>query len=451
MKRNIHKIIEYCQHNPDLVLLQALVLSLPFERIPSVDVLSISLRPSLLFGLLLIIRVLWRLRTERLRHNLPRGVSLLGLLFIWICLLIPASMNQSRALQVVVFTGFTILVSVSVALTWISLKGAGRKLTIRSLYFTAIVTCIFGAFQYFGNFVGLPWYITGLSDRYSWAVFGFARIQSTGLEPLYFASFLLLPLLVFISEKIYQVKIFRYDTVILALFAFVLTLTLSRGAIYGFVVAVLGLAVLGLVYQRKKFRKNIKWAVLPLILGFSLAIISIQIFNRPSLEPTLTEGKQAANAYVNHLTSTGLEGGGDDRAKFRRIALHASTENPARFLLGYGPGQFGPYMQATQKSEGWAIVNNLPLELLFETGVIGLSIFVIFMGWLLWRSWQLLRKCDAATFGLIGGLVAYFLSQLVQYQTFSTLYVVHIWVAIGLTVGVVTSGYTSLIQQKKNT
>lgn len=441
MKNKIHSFIQYCRHNPNLVLLQALVLSLPFERIPSVDVFSISLRPSLFFGLLLIIRVLWRLRTEKLWRTLPRGASLLGLFLIWICLLIPASINRFRALQVVVFTVFTILICVSVALTWIKLKGDDRKLTIRSLYFTAIVTCIFGAFQYFGNFIGLPWYVTGLSDRYSWTVFGFARIQSTGLEPLYFASFLLLPLLLFISEKIYQVKIFRYDTAVIGLFAFVLTLTLSRGAIYGFVVAVLGLAILGLLYQRKHFGKNIKLAVLPLVLGFGLAILSIQVFNRPPLEPTFTEGKQAANAYVNHLTDTGLDGGGDDRAKFRRIALRASTKDPVKFLFGYGPGQFGPYMQVTQKSEGWAIVNNLPLELLFETGVIGLGIFVAFMSWLLWRAWRVLRSCDVITFGLAGGLVAYFLSQLVQYQTFSTLYVVHIWVAVGMMMGVVTSGY----------
>ncbi len=430
------RFITYCRQQPDALLLQALAFSLPFERLPSLNAFGISLRFSLLFGGLLILRVAWRLLRGERPQKLSFGHFTLGLFMLWQLLLIPGAVNLHRAFQVLVFTGFTMVTGVAAMYTWSGLKAAGQQRVIRTLYAAAIVVALFGIYQYLGDFFRVPTSWTGLAARYSGDVFGFARIQSTALEPLYYASFLLLPTLLFISQTLFVKSPSRWTIPVIALFVTSLALTLSRGAIFGFLGALVLAAVLAYRYRTKLQPSAVRKVALGLGVGLIIALAAIQIFHR-STATSVTEGKEATVAYVDQLTTTGTEGSGDDRARFRREAWALSTSNSATFLFGIGPGQFGPYFQNNQSTGEWAIVNNLPLEILLETGFIGLLILCSFFSWLVWGGWRSLESAPALRFWLTAGFLAYFLSQAIQYQTFSTLYIVHIWLAIGIFWGVV--------------
>jgi O-antigen ligase len=110
-----------------------------------------------------------------------------------------------------------------------------------------------------------------------------------------------------------------------------------------------------------------------------------------------------------------------------------------------GPGQFGPYIQNNNKTaDGWAIVNNLTLELLVETGLVGFLLIVANFLSLVVIGYKKVsaNKKDLLSSAVTIGLIAYLSTQAIQYQGFSTLYVVHIWVVAGLLMGVALGNLT---------
>ena len=96
--------------------------------------------------------------------------------------------------------------------------------------------------------------------------------------------------------------------------------------------------------------------------------------------------------------------------------------------IGVGFGGYGPFVSPLPFSKpdaGWPIVNNETIELLAETGVVGLTAFVVFLAAVFWSARG--RK-DAVTVACVAAL----LGMLAQYQTFSTLYIMHVWFTVGL-------------------
>ncbi len=104
--------------------------------------------------------------------------------------------------------------------------------------------------------------------------------------------------------------------------------------------------------------------------------------------------------------------------------------------VGIGPGGFGPYASfhpLITPSEGYKIVNNEYIELLAETGILGLCCYILIVLFILIRSlkaWRVGKDSFLKT--LLVALNIAFLGILVQYNTFSILYIMHIWVTIGL-------------------
>ena len=79
------------------------------------------------------------------------------------------------------------------------------------------------------------------------------------------------------------------------------------------------------------------------------------------------------------------------------------------------------------------IVNNEYLELLVETGVLGLVCFGAVVLVVLWQARVAASKMDSAFVqAVVYGLMAALVATLVQYNTFSVLYIMHIWLLIGL-------------------
>ncbi|GAH74752.1 unnamed protein product, partial [marine sediment metagenome] len=83
------------------------------------------------------------------------------------------------------------------------------------------------------------------------------------------------------------------------------------------------------------------------------------------------------------------------------------------------------------------IVNNEYLEILAESGILGLALFALIIIILIIRNIKAIIKAqDKFIKAILVGLLAAFIGILVQYNTFSILYVMHIWFTIGLMIAV---------------
>lgn len=433
-----HDFVRKFKSSPDKYLIALLVFLLPFERIPSFELFGVTWRASLFVAVVIIIRAVTRLVKSQRKPTLNLSIILALSFIVWLAVTIPAAINFKRAISVSIFDSFAILTALSVAYLF---KSDYLKLIIKALLFSASIVILFGFFQYFGNLLRLPEAITGLRSAYSWEVFGFPRIQSTALEPLYLASYLLLPLSVIIALLISRQQIVMMSrSKLLALSLFIsatIFMTVSRGGTLGLIVMSALLIISSLLLKLTNWQNILK--VLGTICGgLLLALLLINYVNKSPINLKTTKGKTGVKAYTSQIAKTGLEGGGDDRTKFRRLSIEIWKSSPQTMLVGIGPGQFGPVIQENKFDPvtGWAIVNNLVLEILLETGLIGLSIFSLFIISIFIAAIRfIIREHDELT-KLIGlALLTYLIATFVQYMTFSTLYIIHIWVAIGLLMG----------------
>ncbi len=434
----VTKLYSKIKKDPDKSLLVLLVFALPFERFPSVEVFGVSIRASVIVAAVIIVRALYMLFTKKVKLNLALQEKILVFFIIWIALLIPEAINLKRAFSVVVFNVFTILTALSVSVLF---KKSYIKALLTSLFASAVIVSLFGLLQYPADLLGLSPKITGLLERYRTPVFGFPRIQALSLEPLYFASYLTLPISAVISlllldaKKMFSSKLLWW---LLLLFTTALALTLSRGGVLALAVIVIGVLLASVLLKKfsvKKFGK----VIAAIAIGFVLAYLTVNFINESTLK--LGWGKeQKGGTYVAQVQNTGLDGGGDERATSRKRALLILSDNKSAWVVGVGPGQFGPYIQNNIPKEddgGWLIVNNLTLELLVETGLVGLlaiiSFFVV-LGYKLWIKTSKSKDNEEVVFMVI--ILAFLLAEAAQYQTFSTLYIIQIWAVAGFGLGI---------------
>jgi O-antigen ligase len=104
-------------------------------------------------------------------------------------------------------------------------------------------------------------------------------------------------------------------------------------------------------------------------------------------------------------------------------------------ILGNGPGSFGEQapLKHWEVRQNWKIVNNIYLELLAETGILGFGAMVLFFILLLWFLYKSYRKTgDKLLKILFQGFFLVILGILIQYNTFSIIYLPYVWVIIGV-------------------
>lgn len=424
--------------DPDKYLLVLLVFLLPFERIPSVDIASVSVRPSLVLAGIIIVRAVYLLSRKRIKLQLLTPQKILIIFLVWLVLLIPEAINIKRSIAVVVFNGFTIATAFSVGLLF---KKQYIKPLLTSLFASAIFVCVIGLLQYPADLLGVAAKYTGLLERYRTEVFGFPRIQSTALEPLYFASYLMLPIsaaLVLLLRKTQNIyKKTKWLWGLLLLFSFTVFMTVSRGGAFGLIAAFV-FAVIVLGWLQLTSWKKIGLTLVVLVAGFVLTFATISVLNKTTLKLGLDKGKNTGGQFTSHLQDTGTESNGDERSVSRQKAINILKMNHIAVVIGIGPGQYGPYIQnnVPMPEGGWQIVNNLTLELLVETGVVGLCTILAFFTVLAWKLLVVHKNTkdkNVQVFALI--IVTFLVAEAVQYQSFSTLYIMQIWVATGLGLG----------------
>jgi O-antigen ligase len=406
-------------------LLYFILAALPLERIPSLDLNSpihATIRLSQVAGLLLVLinfPLLWQKKGQLVKQP---WVYLLA--FSFIALASAAISNHHlRSVSVWFFITFEF------ALAWtITLVAERNKFKTYALIIisSAVAVCIFGLYQFFGDLFGLSPSLTGLRDLYTSAVYGFPRIQSTGLEPLYFDDFLLIPIALLIAMISFRSS--RKPWLALIFISTVLLANVSRGA----TIALIGMAIVVITWLGAKKAWRSAGIVAGLLVAAGLLAMVLVAVGSHIATNRNANTNDALKNFKNHATDISSGESAEGRTITRHLALTATKEDP---FLGVGPGNFGFYAhEKLPKKFGnnSAIVNNEPLEILSETGALGLAAFLSFVVSLLWLIWKRWKSLDMPTQWFAGGLVLALIGIAAQYQTFSTLYITHIWVAMGL-------------------
>lgn len=393
---------------------------LPFERIGSFSVGGANVRPSQVALLLLIPAAARSLihSKEKIRWQ-PEWFWLIVFLGFNVLSLLNAE-NLPRSLFVLGFTVFTASLAFILPL---ALKTPEDFSRVRAaVLISAAAVGAFGLWQFIGDMFGAPAALTGLRPHYTKAILGFTRVQSTAAEPLYFADYLLLPMGLALSWVLSGVQKYRKPLLALLGLLFVnLILTASRGGYAGFIA--MGAAVIWMHRRRlPAFKKILPLALAAVVLAITV-IAAIGRFAVTTPEPL-------SASFIRHVVTVTDGAAFVERSETIGKALGAFARHP---WIGVGVGGYGPFFAtyATIKPEaGWAIVNNEPLELLAEVGILGLAAFIMFIATVLRAG---ARQADDANLESIRiGALAALIGMLVHYQTFSTLYIMHVWFTIGL-------------------
>jgi O-antigen ligase len=398
-------------------LANALLFLLPYEHIPSMEVFGITVRLSSLVIIIFVLGVLPRLIASK--KIFPLSVIDKSIIVFYVACLLSIFVAQDigRALIVAELLGFVLMGYILVTRAY--RQSFDYKKISSFLLAAAVTTAIFGLFQFFGDVFGLSQHVTGLLDRYTKIVFGFPRIQSVGMEPLYYANFLLLPIFV-LAARILSGKQSpnKWNLAMLTVILWVFVLTLSRGGFIGFFV---GLAVIIVGMIREKAR----WSAAGYFIAVVLAALALSYASI-----RFASGMQGIKNFSSHAALA--EGAQESSSASPRIerykeALRLFTEHP---ILGIGLGNYGVVNKfGRQPDGGYDIVNNQYLESLAETGIVGFGALVSVALLLivnLWRHGFVHHDMTALV------LLATLFGIGVQYNFFSTIYILYIWVVIAL-------------------
>ncbi len=399
---------------------------LPFERIGALEIGQMTIRLSQI--LLIVTTLVWFFITIWKReYFLVKNPLLipLGIFLVINIISLSVAINLNRSLVVLAFIVFTMSLAFIVPNLIKSKKQVRQIVTVLLIGFGLVAG--FGLWQFLGDMSGLPTSLTGLRDLYTKDVLGFTRVQSTAYEPLYFANYLLLPIAVLLALYLSGHKAIESSWLVLLLGLGLvnLILTVSRG---GYLAVVFTLLFVALFYMRNILKPyNI---VIFLIAAAVVGWVVIKALGVGGEVFTLEK-------FQEHVGGIFYGASYDERVETIDRAVQAWREHP---VLGIGVGSFGPYTAVHPSyvpKDGWKIVNNEYIEILSETGLAGLFFFILFVVWLLGRSLQAIKKArDEYLKAVMIGLSAALVGILVQYLTFSTLYIMHIWFLVGLMIAV---------------
>lgn len=439
-------------------LLGLLLFLLPFELYPRVSLHGVAIRLSQVVGVLLIlfcVPILYEKRREWL-HS-PWVPLVLFVLVSAISSIF--AISKTKGIMVTSFYAFDFILAYVVAQTFDIKKS---QLFQKIIYAAGLCVVVFCVWQFVGDTLGISNTFTLLNIRYTKLVFGFARVQGFSLEPLYLANYLFIPTSLALVSYVFTRK--KWMAVLASLFLLIIWLTVARGAYVGMLAVLVGTA--GLAIYLKKWRQ-LAVIILVTILSFACAFLAIRLsgnFARQlptntsiptNLQTTIPQQGIDANGnttrLIEHTTDFSSETSVQDRKQSWLTALKLATAKP---LLGVGPGNFGRYVVQAYPTifvDINQIANNETFELLAEVGVVGFALIATFCVLLLWRAarYRVKQNTEATNiwfFATAFMLVAF----VIQWQTFSTLYVTHIWVIIGVYLGVVQTAHLGVIKWGKH-
>lgn len=420
---------------------RVIVLTLPFERIPSLSVGGSTLRFSqlaTLVGFYFLAILLVRQDSETLRIRLG---NLTWFLLGFLVLGIPsyfAVIDYARFY--VTFAG----VLFAFGACWFVAHFAKNISTLLSELVLVLFGCgLFAIYQVGADLVGVPLSLTFLSVEYSKEVFGIARAQGTALEPLYFAGMMFLPLMYGLFHILAEAKpspvvlpffekparwFLNRPLLVFGFFAGILFLTYSKAAL---ALAGLGVGVVLLQALRRFSLKKI-WARFWPFTATGIGLVwAVFLY----VERARSVGGELWTNLVDTLLGTSPSS--TERLLYLQTGLDFLRKTP---LLGIGSGQFGVVARAYLQARGlglsrtqYLIVNNVYVEVWLEFGLFSALVFYALLGFLLWRG---LRRFWAYRFDRVPGpeliLTLTLCLYAGQWLTFSPIFIMPIFILLGL-------------------
>ncbi len=417
---------------------RVLILSLPFERIPSVQVAGANLRLStiLVWISLYLITILYLKKdAELLRTKLSKPFALL-FLFILVSLPSVIFIQDWKRFLITEFATITVFLGFFLVATFTT----DYRSRIKELLYVFIGVIIFGFYQFFGDLIGIPPILTGLREQYTKIVFGIPRIQATAIEPLYYAGMLFLPIYFSIISLVSKhtnlfsnvsKKYIRYSLKITISIALLISffLTISKSAIAILVVLLPFFIFLFLILFGSKTIQTIKQLGY-VIITIIMVSISFLVYN-PTVQTIVT-------GIASNIVSTivGESSSSDEREYF----LYAAQEILERIpITGIGSGQYGVearyYLPFLGDEESFLIVNNVYLEIWVEHGILALFTFLTFLLSILYPAIISLiknRKNLNTHHEYVLILLFTTISYLLQWLTFSPIFIMPIFIILGL-------------------
>ena len=298
-------------------------------------------------------------------------------------------------------------------------------LLIRILFWSAMIVSLFGLVQFLGDLWDCP-IPDGLASTYTKAILDSAS-PIHDVRTALFCKLPLIPLSLAATIFLSQSRPSHRHRILLlfVLGGLSLILTVSRGGYLAFAVSMI---VISLWYARQFFSPKI-WLTGTILASVIIAAAAIFLFS-----------SQATQEFLFHASN--LFGGASylERVDTFAAAWRTIVQHP---IFGIGMGNFGPWFAPhplLSPETGWAIVNNEYIEVWAEMGIVGLASFMGFIAALIIPSIQAIHRATPYRYegAIMIGLFAAFMGTLVQYLTFSGLFIMHIWFLIGLMVAMHT-------------
>lgn len=287
------------------------------------------------------------------------------------------------------------------------------KNILKAIIFSAFIISVDGIFQYFFNIDYLRWH----------KLFGGVRVTASFGDPNDFAAWIIIifPLMLILSllkvhdafKSRISVSFIRLTTILLLVSFF---LTLSKGAWLSLTISLF----LIFLFIRKRA------AIIGLILIF---VIFVYLFAFTSIQPLQ------------------YQGGFFDRLNHWQIAFQIFKRFP---IFGAGANTYiendAIYMKNDIKSASY--VHNCYLQIMAETGFLGLMAFILIIASLFRITYAALRQVNRQNrillLGLFGGVLATFFHSFVDTNLYSLQISLFFWAFLGIYIG-----YLDYVQKKE--
>lgn len=441
---------------------------LPFSYVPTLTLgrhASMNVDISLIYIVLIVVTIGITLLTPIARYRKTWRTTPLPIRLLLACLATYGiytiasgavlSPNPTRGIVTASYLGL-ILVIVSHMYTYRDILTQYKATILRAVAASLGVAILFGYWQIIGETFGVSTAWTQLPAAYQAGVFGYARPTGLSWEPQFFGS-LLVPAVLYLgyAALVRNRRWWWYGGFVLCLT--ITLLTLSRGAIYSLAIGGVVLLVLAVVTQRRRLTKLLRPLVslgcltaISILLAASiigwaaetnqrdeiagwqaidkyiaqLSLDTVRLSRTSPSVPTVTSAPVQPTQPAPQEVSGYVESSTDSRLSMSAVAVDLWVQSPTALLLGVGFGGFGTAAHMQDPTlPPYSIVNNYYLEVIAETGLLGIGLLAGFLSML--GYWLLRQKAIV----LLAILIAAMTHMLFYSGNANTL---HIWVLFGV-------------------
>lgn len=354
------------------------------------------------------IKTIYQNRKKLIKNN---AVLLTGFFVFWNFLTILNTQNLLRTVLVsgvwlVLWLDFMIILSLS------KNKTLFQEVTKNFIFSSLVMACLSILQVIYG-----AWTDWGLCAGCRAQGFGFVRPSVFAIEPQFFGSMLLAPIIL-LAHKIFSKKASKFEKITFWILLFSLYLTLSRGAIFAAFFAILVLAFINQSFLKRKILSNVIISMSFVLSSFLSGMIFHAIFTE--LNPRISDGfydsisKSVSQMSLGKITlpktekavnsknkepeikNDNLQGlvvekpkkamfdgyvekSTNERTKMSDLAIETWLSNPFVIAFGVGSGSAGTaiFEITHQISNSSEIVQNEFLSILLELGFFGFIVWTL--------------------------------------------------------------------------